>query len=149
MKCEPPDGLPAAFDYEPQKSMGKIKMTKPADLSPREVTELLQDFCQGDVEMATCFIQKLQKLALWFSYNTEYRYYASSICFFYDMNDHSKRDVRWLDFAHCHRILQNDGVTAGNFATKFEDPGKTTNLSVLAAVNNMIQCIAPVLWKHR
>jgi len=147
MKVVPDEGKSATFDFEPQKSLGKIKLTKPTQNTPQEVTELLQDFCQHDLELASWFIQKLQKLALWLAYNTEYRYYASSICFFYDMNDHTKRDVRWLDFAHAHKILHNDG-SSGQFVTKFEDPGKATNEAALLAVNNLIECLAPVVWKH-
>ena len=131
------------FDFEPQASAGCIKLSKPKGLTPKEVAELLQDFCQRDADMAHKFIQKLEHLAMWFGNNTQYRYYASSICFFYDQDDHSKCDVRWLDFAHAHKIEQSSKPVC-----KYEDPYGATNESVQQAIHNLIDCLSPVIFKY-
>lgn len=147
MKVDPPEegGKGNLFDYEPQKTDGSIKRSKPEGLSPQQVSELLQDFCQRDAKMALTFIQKLQHLSMWFGANTHYRYYASSVCFFYDQDDHSKCDVRWLDFAHAHQIVNEDGSGPKN---KWEDPGAATNRDVETSLHNLIDCLSPVVWKY-
>jgi len=143
MRVAPKDG-PGKFIYEPQKSAGKINMTKPVGMTPKQMSELVEDFCQGDDELAKNFIKRIGDLSLWFSNNTHYRFYASSVCLFYDIKDHSKFNVRWLDFAHAHRMLHKDG--SDQYERKNE--GGETNQAVRDALGNLTDCLAPVVWKE-
>jgi hypothetical protein len=144
MRVQPKEGdAPAKFEYEPQKTQGYINMTKARNMSEQELSQLAEDFCQGDDELARYFIRRLNDLILWFSNNTHYRFYASSVCLFYDIDDHKKRDMRWLDFAHAHRMIHSDGQT--QWERKQE--GGETNESVRDALCNITDCLAPVVWK--
>merc|ERR1712227_1014390 len=89
MKAVPSEGQTGNFAFEPQKTEGKIDLKKPEGMSPEELTNIIQDFCQGDQDLAKYFIHRIADLLLWSSYNTHYRLYASSVCLFYDMDDHS------------------------------------------------------------
>jgi len=145
MRVRPGEGAPPAnFKYGEQAKEGKIDITKPHQMTTKGMSELIEDFCQGDSELAKYFILRINELILWFSNNTHYRFYASSICLFYDYNDHSKRNVRWLDFAHAHRMLHEDGTP------QFErrNAGGATNESVREALSNVCDCLAPVVWSE-
>ena len=52
MKAIPQEGQELNFKYEPHHSAGEIHMTKPTGMSPNAVSELIEDFCQGDSELA-------------------------------------------------------------------------------------------------
>jgi len=144
MKAIPQEGQELNFKYEPHHSAGEIHMTKPTGMSPNAVSELIEDFCQGDSELAKYFIKRLNDLALWFSNNTHYRFYASSVCLFYDLDDHSKRSVRWLDFAHAHKMVHEDGSTHW----ERKNNGGEINNSVLVAINNLVDLLAPIVWNE-
>ena len=144
MKLCPEDGMVANIQQEPYKSEGEISITKPVGMSQHEVTALVQDFCQCDSALAAYFVQRLNALALWFSNNTHYRFYASSVCLFYDLNDHSKRAMRWLDFGHAHKMMHEDGSTHW----ERKNQGGEINIAVLQAINNLSDCLAPVVWQE-
>jgi len=144
MKLVPGEGQPVKLRHEPYASQGQISITKPVGMSPAEVADLVEDFCQADIELANYFIHRLNTLSLWFSNNTHYRFYASSVCMFYDMNDHSKRDMRWLDFAHAHKMVHEDG--SSNWERK--NNGGEINVSVHSALGNLCDCLAPVVWQN-
>jgi hypothetical protein len=144
MKVVPKEGEPPAkFTYEPQKTQGSIDLKKARNMSEQEMAELVEDFVQGDNELARYFVRRLNDLMLWFSNNTHYRFYASSVCLFYDMEDHKKRDMRWLDFAHAHRMMHADGSTQWEMKRN----GGDTNESVRDALSNIVDCLAPVVWR--
>jgi len=101
MKAVPSEGQRLNLKHEPFASSGKISITKPVGMQPEEVACMVEDFCQHDRELANflcvepalrlilvCSITKLNHLSLWFSNNTHYRFYASSVCMFYDLDDH-------------------------------------------------------------
>jgi hypothetical protein len=148
MRCRPKKGAPPlTFEHEPYKSAGEIEMKKPHDMSPEEVRKSVEDFCCGDSDLAQFFVHELNELNLWLSCNTHYRFYASSVCLFYDVEDHSKRQVRWLDFAHAHRIMTIDTDGGLHDDDRLTSEGGEIARSVRDAVGNLIDLLAPVWWR--
>lgn len=131
------------FKFEPQKSDGVINMTKPQGMTPEVAAEVVQDFVQHDSELAEYFMMEIAKLRLWFAQNSRYRFYASSVCLFYDLEDTKKRDVRWLDFAHAHEIVDE----TGEHQQKHKAEGGATNDSVEIALDNLCDLLAPVVYE--
>eukprot|EP00742_Colponemidia_sp_Colp-10_P001641 GILJ01001760.1.p1 GENE.GILJ01001760.1~~GILJ01001760.1.p1 ORF type:complete len:257 (+),score=14.68 GILJ01001760.1:100-870(+) len=74
------------------------------DAVPAVLREFFTQEKKLRTEVVRHVISRLEKIKEWFSRQSSYRFYATSLLFVYDAIEGGHMDVRMIDFAHVHEI---------------------------------------------